>query len=342
VADISRAADQSPYVPAQVKASLKECTRRLEAECAKLEHLTQLAHRAAQDASNVIRWRIRFFDALDDRILELSQLRARFVDSRRAFREQPNNLLTGEIRHARGRVDTGMLSGVKPLFDKIDKYYNEVNVSLRVEEECLWKIRSSLRVTPDDKRRWEHIRDACNETFHLLSTGVSATSPLIPSMPTSDNQAPLPPAHMSQPIVSTFVIHLPFSVDLIFLPSQSKNKAARNINALAQTVLDARQSLQQARQDITDLTQHPQIGLLRLQSEYEDSKGMCQQRIGEVLQFSEQFLRSFVEIPPLDDFRDDLLPSAAESSSRILQEVYGQMKSNSESRTRPNAVKSSP
>lgn len=62
---------------------------------------------------------------------------------------------------------------------------------------------------------------------------------------------------------------------------------------------------------------------------------MCQQRIREVLQFSENFLRSFVEIPRLDDFRDHVLPSAAESSSRIIQEVSGQMKSNGESRTTP-------
>ena len=186
-ADISRATDQSPYVSTRVKANLRECTRDLEAECAKLEHLTQLAHRAAHDASNVLRWRIRFFDALDDRIQELSQLRSRFVDSRRAFHEQPNSLLTGEIRSARGRIHTGMLSGVKPLFDKIDKYYSEVNVSLRVEEECLRKIRSSLRVTPDDRSRWEHIRDACNEAFNLLATGVSATLSRMSSTLTSDN-----------------------------------------------------------------------------------------------------------------------------------------------------------
>ena len=137
----------------------------------------------------MLRWRIRFFDALDNRILELSQIRARFVDSRRAFHEQPNNLLTGEIRSARGRIHNGMLSssGVKPLFDKIDEYYNEVNVSLHVEEEYLRKIRSSLRVTPDDKRRWELIRDACNEASDLLTTGVSATSPRIPFTLTSDN-----------------------------------------------------------------------------------------------------------------------------------------------------------
>ena len=62
---------------------------------------------------------------------------------------------------------------------------------------------------------------------------------------------------------------------------------------------------------------------------------MCQQRIHEVLQFSEHFLLSFFEIPPLDAFREHLLPEAAESSSRIIQEVYRQMKSNGESRTAP-------
>jgi hypothetical protein len=176
--DISRAADQSRGVSAQDKACLRECTRHLEAECAKLEHLTQLAHRAAQDASNVLRSRIHFFYALNDRIQELSELRAKFVDSRQAFHEQPNNRLAGEIRGAKGsRVHTRMLSSVKPLFDKIDKYYNEVNVSLYVEEDCLRKILSSLRVTSDDRSRWEHIRDACNEAVNLLTTGVSATFP---------------------------------------------------------------------------------------------------------------------------------------------------------------------
>jgi hypothetical protein len=67
-----------------------------------------------------------------------------------------------------------MLSGLKPLFDKIDKYYNEVNVSLRVEQECLQKISSSLRVTPDDRIRWEHIRDACQEAYDLLKTEVGS------------------------------------------------------------------------------------------------------------------------------------------------------------------------
>jgi len=287
----------------------------------------------------VLRRRIHFFDAaLDDRILELSQIRARFVDSGRAFRQQPNNLLAEAIQNAKGHVHTGMLSSVKPLFEKINKYYSEVNVSLLVEEECLRKIRSSLRVTSDDRRRWEHIRDACNVAFNLLTTGVSVTSPRIPYILTSDNQAPPPALYISQPMVSASVIHLPFSVDLIFLFFQPKNKghkAARNIKVLAQTVSEARQSLQQANQDITDLTHYLPFGLQRLQSEYEDGKDTCQQRIGEVLQFSERFLHSFVEIPPLDDFRDDLLPSAAESSSRIIRQVYGQMKSNGEFRTMP-------
>lgn len=172
--DISRAADQSAYISTQVKASLRECTRNLEAECAKLEHLTQLAYRAAHDASNVLRWRIHFFYALSDRIKELSKIRAKFVENRRAFQEQPN-LLAREIREAKSRVHTTMLSRVKPLLDKIDRYYNEVNVSLHVEEECLQRILSSLRVTSDDRRRWEHIRDACNEAVNLLTTEVSVT-----------------------------------------------------------------------------------------------------------------------------------------------------------------------
>jgi hypothetical protein len=62
---------------------------------------------------------------------------------------------------------------------------------------------------------------------------------------------------------------------------------------------------------------------------------MCRKTIEEVLQFSEQFLRSFVEIPQLDDFRKHILPSAAESSSRILQEVYRQMRNNGGSHTTP-------
>jgi hypothetical protein len=68
-----------------------------------------------------------------------------------------------------------MLSGLTLLFDKIDKYYNEVNLSLQAEQDCLHKIRSSLRVTPDDRIRWEHIRDACQEASNLLTTEVGTT-----------------------------------------------------------------------------------------------------------------------------------------------------------------------
>jgi hypothetical protein len=114
--------------------------------------------------------------------------------------------------------------------------------------------------------------------------------------------------------------------------SQPDNKAARHIQVLAQTVTDARRSLRQARRDIADLTQHPQFGLLRLQSEYENGELTCRQRISEVLEYSEQFLGSFAEVPPLDDFRDHLLPTAASESSYILQEVCRQMTINGEPR----------
>jgi hypothetical protein len=72
-----------------------------------------------------------------------------------------------------------MLSDLRPLFDRIDRYYNEVTVSLRVEEECLNGIRNSLNVTPDDRRRWEHIRDACKEASNLLISEVTHT-PICP------------------------------------------------------------------------------------------------------------------------------------------------------------------
>ena len=76
---------------------------------------------------------------------------------------------------ARHRVHEGMLSGLSPLFNDIDKYYREINVSLYAEEECLRKIRSSFRVTVDDKRRWEYIRDACREASDVLTSEVSST-----------------------------------------------------------------------------------------------------------------------------------------------------------------------
>jgi hypothetical protein len=91
------------------------------------------------------------------------------------------------ILTARGRIHDGMLSGLKPLFDKIDKYYKEVNVSLLVEEECLRRIRSSLRVGPDDRRRWEHIRDACMEASNLFTTEVRFTFARVSSTLTPGN-----------------------------------------------------------------------------------------------------------------------------------------------------------
>jgi hypothetical protein len=68
-----------------------------------------------------------------------------------------------------------MLSGLKPLFEKIEKYYNEVNVALSLEEDRLVEISNSLRVTPDDKLRWENIRDACKQASTLLTSEVGST-----------------------------------------------------------------------------------------------------------------------------------------------------------------------
>ena len=73
---------------------------------------------------------------------------------------------------ARGHAHEGMYSDLRPLFDQIDKYYEEINVSLRAEEHYLKTIRKTLRVTPDDKLRWEHIRDACQDACRLLTTEV--------------------------------------------------------------------------------------------------------------------------------------------------------------------------
>ena len=69
-----------------------------------------------------------------------------------------------------------MFSELRPHFEKIERYYHEINVSLRVEEECLRKISSSLRVTPGDKLRWENIRDACWAASTLLTPGVGPIS----------------------------------------------------------------------------------------------------------------------------------------------------------------------
>jgi hypothetical protein len=66
-----------------------------------------------------------------------------------------------------------MYSDLRPLFDQIDKYYEEVNVSLRAEEHYLKTIRKTLRVTPDDKLRWQHIRNACQDACRLLAAEVN-------------------------------------------------------------------------------------------------------------------------------------------------------------------------
>ncbi|KAH9954572.1 hypothetical protein BC827DRAFT_954965 [Russula dissimulans] len=180
VADIYRTVERS-RVPDQVKENLKQCTRQLEDECSKSTKLTQLVHRAANDSRNVLLSRIRFLDSLEGRINELSQLRAKFIDSRRAFREQPNRLLTELIREARHQVHDGMLSKLRPLFKDIRRYYNEINVSLYTEEECLKKIRRSFRFTPDDRHRWEYIRDECRKASYLFTGAISNRFSRVPS-----------------------------------------------------------------------------------------------------------------------------------------------------------------
>lgn len=93
--------DQSQYVSRQVKDALKDSARYLEAECSEFVSLTHLAQRAAEDSANVLLLRIQFFEALKDRIRALSQLQARFVDSREAFRACPANLLLEGIREGK-------------------------------------------------------------------------------------------------------------------------------------------------------------------------------------------------------------------------------------------------
>lgn len=93
--------DQSQYVSGQVKDTLKDSARYLDAQCSEFVSLTHLAHRAADDSANVLLLRIHFFEALDDRINVLSQLRSRFVDSRKAFCARPTNLLLEGIREGK-------------------------------------------------------------------------------------------------------------------------------------------------------------------------------------------------------------------------------------------------
>lgn len=103
-----------------------------------------------------------------------------------------------------------MFSELRPHFEKIERYYYEINVSLRVEEECLRKISSSLRVTPGDRLRWENIRDACGAASTLLTPGVGSTSALVTvssRLHLAKQTQPLPNI-MPQQTVSTSVVHL--------------------------------------------------------------------------------------------------------------------------------------
>jgi len=110
VADIYRTVERSPYVSDKIKATLKGCTRQLEAECSRSTNLAQLVQRAANDSANVLRSRIHFLDALDDRINELSQLRTKFIDSRRQFQEQPNRLLAEGIQDGEPQLTPSVIS----------------------------------------------------------------------------------------------------------------------------------------------------------------------------------------------------------------------------------------
>jgi hypothetical protein len=206
-------------------------------------------------------------------------------------------------------------SDLRTLFDQIEEYYWEVNVSLLTEERRLKDIRRSLRVTPDDRLRWEHIRDACREASRLLTTEDSHTQAQ-PQPPRGSSFVPPgrpPPSHTGTP------------------QPNNNNKAASNMRALAQTVAAARDRLQQTHENIARVTHHPQTDLLRLMTEYERGENTCRQRIGEVLEFSERIIHSFAEVPPLGDFRDHLLPAAAATSSRVLQEIATDLRSTSKS-----------
>ena len=90
---------------ADIKRKLNVCTCQLEAECSQLGTLKRLAQRAANESANVLLSRIRFFEALDDRIRGLSQIRERFLDSRRYFREKPAKLLAWNIRDGEQKAE---------------------------------------------------------------------------------------------------------------------------------------------------------------------------------------------------------------------------------------------
>ena len=107
VAEILHGANSSNSVFTQTKQKLSGSLGQLEAECTRVVTLTDLAQRAASESANVLLSRIRFFEALDDRIHQISALRERFVDSRKTFREKPTKLLAGSIRD--GKLPTSAL-----------------------------------------------------------------------------------------------------------------------------------------------------------------------------------------------------------------------------------------
>jgi len=116
VLEIFHATEPSQYVTAQVKNTLRDCTRHLEAECNKLANLTHLGHRAAEYSRDVLYLRMKFFAALDRRIEELSQLRSSFVESRDAFRAQPTKLLLEGIRESKRSFRTFFINSLFHLY----------------------------------------------------------------------------------------------------------------------------------------------------------------------------------------------------------------------------------
>ena len=77
-------------------------------------------------------------------------------------------------------------------------------------------------------------------------------------------------------------------------------------------------------------------------SEYSESESTCLQRIRvyEAHQFSQQFLGSVVEVPPLrvDEFKELVVPLAAKSPAQILRTVRQQIQSTREHPALPLAT----
>ncbi|KAH9168362.1 hypothetical protein EDB89DRAFT_1587250 [Lactarius sanguifluus] len=162
-----------------------------------------------------------------------------------------------------------MFSDLKPLFDQIDEYYKEVNVSLLAEERRLNAIRRSLRVTPDDRLRWEHIRDACNEASRLLAVEESHTIQALPA-----SQLLVRPVRPAASAIRTPHRHATAAAT-----DQSTQGSSRTCGRSHRPSPAARDRLRQTHANIVPLTHHPQTDLLRLMSEYENGEKTCRQRI---------------------------------------------------------------